>query len=118
MVTERVTVCLRTIEKINICMKFAKMKFKLLMKIWDSVYIYSSEVGEMSECGSGESKKRCGPAFWIREAIAWFDSKSIKWLTPNTDRSIHMLFFYLAFLQSDGIVTSQCVQFIFGDKGE
>ena len=32
------TGCLRKIEKINICMKLAKIAFYLLMKIWDSVY--------------------------------------------------------------------------------
>ena len=35
-----VTGCLRKIEKINICMKLAKMAFLLLMKIWDAVYIF------------------------------------------------------------------------------
>ena len=34
------TGCPRKIEKINICMKSAKIAFKLLMKIWDSVYIF------------------------------------------------------------------------------
>ena len=33
------TGCLRKIEKINICIKLAKVCFQLLMKIWDSVYI-------------------------------------------------------------------------------
>ena len=32
--------------------------------------------------------------------------------------SILMLFYYLAPLQNDSIVTSQCTQFTFGDKGE
>ena len=34
-----VTGCPRKIDKINICMKLAKIAFQLLMKIWDSVYI-------------------------------------------------------------------------------
>ena len=29
-----------------------------------------------------------------------------------------MLFYYLAPLQNDCVVTSQCMQFTFGDKGE
>ena len=32
--------------------------------------------------------------------------------------SILMLFYYLASLQNDSMVTSQCMQFTFGDKGE
>ena len=32
--------CLRRIEKINICIKLAKIAFYLLRKIWDSVYKY------------------------------------------------------------------------------
>ena len=29
-----------------------------------------------------------------------------------------LLFYYLVLLQNDAVVTSQCVQFTFGDKGE
>ena len=32
--------------------------------------------------------------------------------------SMTLLFYYLAPLQNNNIVTSQCMQFIFGDKGE
>ena len=36
---------LRKIEKINICMKLAKIAFKLLMKIWDScLYILTARI--------------------------------------------------------------------------
>ena len=40
-----VTGCLRKIKKINICMKLAKIVFLLLMKIWDSVYVFVSSEG-------------------------------------------------------------------------
>ena len=40
-------------------------------------------------------------------------------MAVNPDHiSILMLFYYLAPLQNDSIVMSQCMQFTFGDKGE
>ena len=36
-------------ENINICMRLAKMSFQLLMKIWDSVYIFLSSFTHVTD---------------------------------------------------------------------
>ena len=60
---------------------------------------------------------------WLKQLYdySFFNGKyccSFRGISLSSSSSILMLFYYIAPLQNDFIVTSQCMQFTFGDKRE